>query len=94
MQRTQREIARRGRGHPRSALTRGHDDSGRHVWQELALPKISAYYGRILEDLSINDVAHALHYLLKMLQNMQRLDQEWVGAADDDGEALLPPTEN
>jgi hypothetical protein len=26
-----------------------------------------------------------LHYLLKMLENMQRLDRAWIGAADDDG---------
>ena len=51
-------------------------DSGRHVWQDLALPKIHAYYEQILEDFSINDVTHTLHYLLKMLENMQRLDTE------------------
>lgn len=51
-------------------------DSGRHVWQVLALPKIHAYYKQILADFSINDVTHTLHYLLKMLENMQRLDAE------------------
>jgi DNA-binding MarR family transcriptional regulator len=51
-------------------------DSGRHVWQDLALPKIHAYYEQILVDFSINDVTHTLHYLLKMLENMQRLDTE------------------
>jgi DNA-binding MarR family transcriptional regulator len=60
-------------------------DSGRHVWQAQALPKIHAYYEEILGDFSVNDVTHMLHYLLKMLENMQRLDHEWVGAADDDG---------
>ena len=54
-------------------------DSGRHVWQVLALPKIHAYYEQILGDFSVNDVTHTLHYLLKMLQNMQRLDAEWHG---------------
>jgi DNA-binding MarR family transcriptional regulator len=48
--------------------------SGRRVWQRQALPKIYAYYDQILADFSINDMTHALHYLLKMLQNMQRLD--------------------
>lgn len=57
-------------------------DSGRHVWHDLALPKIRAYYAQVLEDFSINDVAHALHYLLKMLENMRRIDVE-RGAADD-----------
>jgi DNA-binding MarR family transcriptional regulator len=52
-------------------------DSGRHVWQVLALPKIHAYYEQILGDFSVNDVTHTLHYLLKMLENMQRLDAEW-----------------
>jgi len=47
---------------------------GRHVWRELALPKIQAYYGRILADFSVNDAAHMLHYLLKILGAMQRLD--------------------
>ncbi len=65
-------------------------DSGRHVWQDLALPKIHAYYEQILSDFSINDVTHTLHYLLKMLENMQRLDAERAaveGSAADDGES-------
>ena len=57
-------------------------NSGRHVWQDLALPKIHAYYGQILEDFSVNDVTHTLHYLLKMLENMQRIDAE-RGAVED-----------
>ena len=61
--------------------------SGRRVWQSLALPKIRAYYEEILGDFSVNDLSHMLHYLLKMLENMQRLDQAWVGSADDDGAA-------
>lgn len=56
-------------------------ERGRHVWQDLALPKIHAYYEQILADFSINDVTHTLHYLLKMLENMQRLDTE-RGAVD------------
>jgi DNA-binding MarR family transcriptional regulator len=57
-------------------------DSGRHVWQDLALPKIHAYYEQILGDFSINDVTHTLHYLLKMLENMQRLDVEHAAGED------------
>lgn len=49
-------------------------DSGRHVWQELAQPKIRRYYEQALADFSTDDVAHALHYMLKLLGNMQRLD--------------------
>lgn len=58
-------------------------DSGRHVWHDLALPKIRGYYEDILVDFSVNDVTHTLHYLLKMLENMQRLDME--RATGDEG---------
>ena len=30
----------------------------------------------ILGDFSINEVTHTLHYLLKMLQNMQQVDSD------------------
>lgn len=59
--------------------------SGRHVWGELAQPKIRAYYERILVDFSINDVTHALHYLLKMIEQMQQLDAERGGVEEPDG---------
>ncbi|HMX09310.1 MAG TPA: MarR family transcriptional regulator [Burkholderiaceae bacterium] len=62
-------------------------DSGRHVWQDLALPKIHAYYEEILKDFSVNDITHTLHYLLKMLENMQRVDGEGVEANDAASEA-------
>jgi DNA-binding MarR family transcriptional regulator len=58
-------------------------ESGRHVWHVLALPKIRAYYEEILVDFSTNDVTHTLHYLLKILENMQRLDVGWH--SEDDG---------
>lgn len=61
--------------------------SGRHVWQAQALPKIRAYYGEILGDFSVNDLTHMLHYLLKMLENMQRVDQARGGSADEDADA-------
>jgi DNA-binding MarR family transcriptional regulator len=48
--------------------------SGRRVWQQQALPKIYAYYDQALADFSINDMTHAVHYLLKLLQNMRRLE--------------------
>lgn len=54
-------------------------DSGRHVWEVLALPKIRAYYEQILGGFSIEDVTHTLHYLLKMLENMERIDGERGG---------------
>jgi DNA-binding MarR family transcriptional regulator len=62
--------------------------SGRHVWQVLALPKIHAYYDEILADFSVNDLTHTLHYLLKILENMQRLDAQRLSA--DDGAETQP----
>jgi DNA-binding MarR family transcriptional regulator len=63
-------------------------ESGHHVWRVLALPKIRAYYQAVLEDFSINDSAHMLHYLLKILENMKRVDAEQSGAQpDEDGSA-------
>ncbi len=49
--------------------------SGRRLWQLQAQPKIRGSYEQVLSDFSINDVAHTLHYLLKMLEAMQRLDR-------------------
>ena len=65
--------------------------SGRRVWQREALPKIHTYYDQVLADFSINDMTHALHYLLKILQNMQRLD---VGQSGDENvDELADPTD-
>jgi DNA-binding MarR family transcriptional regulator len=49
--------------------------SGQQVWHNFALPKIHDYYSQVLQDFSLNDTVHAVHYLLKILHNMQRLDQ-------------------
>jgi DNA-binding MarR family transcriptional regulator len=61
-------------------------ESGRHVWQDLALPKIRTYYEEILADFSVNDVTHTLHYLLKILENMQRIDAERAAAEEAEDE--------
>ena len=37
---------------------------------------------QLVADFSLNDLAHTLHYLLKMLENMQRLDAAWQGAPE------------
>lgn len=58
-------------------------ESGKHVWHDLARPKILAYYEEILGDFSINDVTHTLHYLLKILDSMQRVDTEWVNSGNE-----------
>ena len=49
------------------------------------------YYEQILADFSVNDVTHTLHYLLKMLENMQRLDAEWHGE-DEPADTGVPAT--
>ena len=41
--------------------------SARHVWETLAQPKIRAYYEQALHGFSVNDMAHALHYLLRIV---------------------------
>jgi DNA-binding MarR family transcriptional regulator len=60
-------------------------ERGRHVWEVQAQPKIRAYYAQILEDFSVDDVTHTLHYLLKMLENMQRIDKAGRSSGDEEG---------
>jgi DNA-binding MarR family transcriptional regulator len=50
-------------------------DSGRHVWMELAQPKIKAYYEQVLQDFSMGDMAHTLHYFLNLLDNLEKIDR-------------------
>ena len=61
-------------------------EGGQEVWHAHALPKIHHYYEQALKDFSTNDIVHTVHYLLKILDNMQALD---VGEApeDEDSEA-------
>ena len=49
-------------------------ESGREVWLVRAQPKIHDYYEQALAGFSTNDITHSLHYLLKLLDNMRRLD--------------------
>ncbi len=58
-------------------------DSGREVWQVHALPKIHRYYEQALDGFSANDITHSLHYLLKLLENMKRLDDDKDAPASD-----------
>jgi len=57
--------------------------AGRDVWQRRALPKIHDYYEQALEGFSVNDMVHTVHYLLKMLDNMQKLDKPEEGESED-----------
>ena len=58
-------------------------ESGRKVWTQDAIPRIHDYYEGALADFSMGDLSHTLHYLLKLLDNMQGLDKE---AGRDDTE--------
>jgi DNA-binding MarR family transcriptional regulator len=49
--------------------------TGRHVWMDLAQPKIKAYDEQALQDFSMGDMAHTLHYFLKLLDNTEKIDK-------------------
>ena len=60
-------------------------ESGHEVWNVHALPKIHAYYEHALDGFSTNDLTHTLHYLLKLLDNMKRLDGDVAEGPQDSG---------
>ena len=60
-------------------------DTGRQVWVKQAQPKISRYYEQALDGFSVNDTTHMLHYLLKMLENMKRIDAA-AGTSEEEAE--------
>jgi DNA-binding MarR family transcriptional regulator len=47
---------------------------GDQLWSTLAQPKIRGYYQEALSNFSTSDLSHSLHYLLKLLSNMQDID--------------------
>lgn len=49
-------------------------EAGRRIWNDFALPKIHQYYERTLEDFSTSDLINAAHYLIKLLDNMEKID--------------------
>jgi DNA-binding MarR family transcriptional regulator len=49
-------------------------DTGRKVWEEHAQFKIRRYYEEALHGFSTDDIIHSLHYLLRILENMKRID--------------------
>lgn len=69
-------LAVKSNGRDRRSRMVGMTASGRRLWQARALPKIHAYYEDILADFSINDMTHTLHYLLRMLESMERVDRD------------------
>lgn len=57
---------------------------GRKLWVSQATPKIEAYYEAVLDNFSSDDMTHTLHYLLKLLDNMKRVDERERVVDDDD----------
>lgn len=49
---------------------------GREVWTRRALPRIHRYYGQAVDGFSEDDLTHALHYLLELLDNMTAIDAD------------------
>ena len=56
---------------------------GRKVWEKDAQPKIRAYYQAALADFSTGDLTHTLHYLMKLLDNMEKIDQSVDPSSED-----------
>jgi len=48
---------------------------GRKIWEKDAQPKIREYYEAALVDFSTGDLTHTLHYLMKLLDNMEKIDK-------------------
>lgn len=57
---------------------------GRKIWEQDAQPKIRAYYEAALTDFSTGDLTHTLHYLLKLLDNMEKIDQSVEPSSEDE----------
>ena len=66
-------------------ITLSITDTGRQVWVKQAQPKISRYYEQALDGFSVNDSSHMLHYLLKILENMKRIDAA-AGTSEEEAE--------
>lgn len=48
---------------------------GRQRWHRDALPRINDYYDQATSGLSLEDLSHALHYLVRLLDNMTAIDE-------------------
>lgn len=59
-------------------------NNGLSVWKNQATPKIQYYYEEALAGFSLNDMTHTLHYLLKMLGNMQDIDKRNFSEQDSE----------
>ncbi len=81
LQRMERNGHLRGEPDPRDGRARlvTMTAGGHQLWEQQALPKIHRYYQRATAGLSDDDLTHALHYLLRVLDNMNAIDS----SADD-----------
>ncbi|WP_435873709.1 MarR family winged helix-turn-helix transcriptional regulator [Pandoraea cepalis] len=61
-------------------------EHGHAVWHREAVPRIHDYYGQALDEFSTGDMTHTLHYLLKLLDNMKRIDEAAGGPPDGESE--------
>lgn len=59
-------------------------EAGQQVWQHDAAASIAGYYEQALEGFSSNDMVHSLHYLLKLLDNMQAIDAQQTSSGEGD----------
>lgn len=48
---------------------------GAQRWHERALPLIAQFYDEASAGLSVEDLSHALHYLVRLLENMSAIDE-------------------
>ncbi|MGA1053270.1 MAG: MarR family winged helix-turn-helix transcriptional regulator [Ilumatobacteraceae bacterium] len=50
-------------------------ERGRTHWRDRAIPKITAFYADATAGMSIEDMSHTLHYLVRLIENMNALDE-------------------
>ncbi len=48
---------------------------GEQMWHQRALPRIHDFYDQAAAGLSVEDMSHALHYLMRLLDNMTTIDE-------------------
>ena len=60
------------------------------IWQVQAQDKIHAYYEAVLGDFSVTDMTHTLHYLIRMLESMDRVDAQQLGGRDPEPDENVP----
>ena len=63
---------------------------GQDIWQVQAQDKIRVYYEAVLGDFSVTDMTHTLHYLIRMLESMDRVDAQQLGGRDPEPDENVP----